>query len=184
MQLICCLLSNFYLNIFRASLCCVHTGRSPTPHNHSQHNQCRTPYAVIHSLILLKIGIMMPETCWDRSLIINTRLVASCWFLFLHPTFMMHGQKSLKFHHFCSQSTVCCCCYDISFSLNTGFVPHSDTVVLITRILRLEEQRKIEPHQEHGTCRPSVISLLNCRFCKPVLIMCVFLATHSVLQTL
>ena len=59
--------------------------------------QCRTPYAVIHSLVLLKMGIMMPETSWDRSLIINTRLVASCWFLLLHPTFMMHGHKSLKF---------------------------------------------------------------------------------------
>jgi len=29
-------------------------------------------------------------------LIINIRLVASCWFLSLHPTFMMHGHKSLK----------------------------------------------------------------------------------------
>ena len=75
----------------------VHTARGPTPRNHSQHKKCRTPYAVIHSLVLLKIGIMMPETCFDRSLIINTRLVASCWFLSLHPTFMMHGHKSLKF---------------------------------------------------------------------------------------
>ena len=41
-------------------------------------------------------GIMMPETCWDRSLTINIRLVASCWFLSLHPTFMMHGHKSIK----------------------------------------------------------------------------------------
>ena len=74
----------------------VHAAHSPTPHNHSQHNQCRTPYAVIHSLVLLKMGMKVPETCWDRSLIINTRLVASCWFLFLHPTFMLHGHKSLK----------------------------------------------------------------------------------------
>jgi len=33
------------------------------PHNHSQHNKCRTPYAVVHGLILLMMGIMMPETC-------------------------------------------------------------------------------------------------------------------------
>jgi len=52
---------------------------------HSQHNQCRTPYAVIHGLVLLMMGIMMPETCWDRSLIINIWLVASCWFFSLHP---------------------------------------------------------------------------------------------------
>ena len=35
--------------------------------------------------------------CCDKSLIINIRLVASCWFLSLHPTFMMHGHKSLQF---------------------------------------------------------------------------------------
>jgi len=41
----------------------VHTAYDPTPHNHSQHNQCRTPYAVIHGLVPLMMGIMMPETC-------------------------------------------------------------------------------------------------------------------------
>ena len=118
MQLIWCLLSNFYLNMFRASLCpssgdqecalpymvfcigcagcscvelgravtfTVHTARVPAPHNHSQHSQCRTPYAAVHTLVLLMMGIMMPETCWDRSLIINIRLVETCWFLSLHP---------------------------------------------------------------------------------------------------
>jgi len=62
----------------------VHTAHGPAPHNHNQHNQCRTPYAVAHDLILLMTGIMIPETCWDRSLIINIGLVASCWFLSLH----------------------------------------------------------------------------------------------------
>ena len=55
------------------------------PHNHIQHNRCRTPYAVIQGLVLLMMGIMMPETCWDRSLIINIGLVACCWFIYLHP---------------------------------------------------------------------------------------------------
>ena len=36
-------------------------------------------------LVLLMMFIMMPETCWDRSLIINIGLVASCWFISLHP---------------------------------------------------------------------------------------------------
>ena len=75
----------------------VHTARVPAPHNHSQHNQCKTPYAAVHNLVLLMVGIMMPETCWDKSLMLNIRLVASCWFLFLHPTFMTHGHTSLKF---------------------------------------------------------------------------------------
>ena len=56
----------------------------PAPHNHSQ---CRTPYGAVHTFVLLMMGIMMPETCWDKSLIINIRLVASCWFLSLHPNF-------------------------------------------------------------------------------------------------
>ena len=56
-----------------------------TPQNHSHHNQCRTPHAAVHTLVLLMMGIMMSETCWDKSLIINIRLVASCWFLSLHP---------------------------------------------------------------------------------------------------
>ena len=62
----------------------VHTARVPAPHNHSHHYQCRTPYAAVHTLVLLMMGIMMPETCWDN-LIINIRLVASCWSLSLHP---------------------------------------------------------------------------------------------------
>ena len=78
------------------ALCEGYCSTRPAPHNHGQHNQCRTPYAVVHSLVFLKMGIMMPETCWDRSLIINIRLVASCRFLPLHRTFMMQGHKSLQ----------------------------------------------------------------------------------------
>jgi len=54
--------------------------------------QCRTPYAVIHGLVLLMMVIMMPDTCWDRSLLIHIGLVASCWFISLHPTF--HDARS------------------------------------------------------------------------------------------
>ena len=79
MQLIWCLLSN-YLNMFRASLCPA-----------SGEQDCVLPH-----MVFLKMGIMMPETCCDRSLIINIRLVATCWFLSLHPTSMMHGHKSLR----------------------------------------------------------------------------------------
>ena len=68
------------------------------------YNQARTPYVAVHNLVLLMMGIIMPETCWNKSLIINIGLVASCWFLSLHPTFMMHGHTSLKvsqFIYFC-----------------------------------------------------------------------------------
>jgi uncharacterized membrane protein YqaE (UPF0057 family) len=63
----------------------VHTARVPAPHNHSHHIQCRTPYAAVLTLVLPMMGIMMPETCWDKSLIINIRLVASCWFPLSSP---------------------------------------------------------------------------------------------------
>jgi len=83
--------------LFESNFQTVHTTWDTSPHNHSQHNQCRTPYAVTHSLVLLMMCIMVPKTCWGRSLIIkNMWLFASCWFLSLHPTFMMHGHKSLK----------------------------------------------------------------------------------------
>ena len=47
---------------------------------------CSAPYAAVHTLGLLMMGIMMPKTCSGRSLVINIRLVASCRFLSLHPT--------------------------------------------------------------------------------------------------
>ena len=47
----------------QSNLHTVHTAYDPAPHNDSQQNQCRTPHAVIHDLVLLMMGIMMPETC-------------------------------------------------------------------------------------------------------------------------
>jgi len=46
--------------------------------------------------VLLKMGIMMPETCWDG--VDNKHLiVASCWFsLSLHNLLTMHGHRNLK----------------------------------------------------------------------------------------
>ena len=68
---------------------CVELGRELCAHNHSHHYKCRTPYAAVHTLVLLMMGIMMPETCWDKSLIINIRLVATCFFLSLNLFFKM-----------------------------------------------------------------------------------------------
>ena len=53
------------------------------PQDHSQSQPThpgRTPHAAGHGLILLVMCTMMPETCWNISLIINIELVASCWF--------------------------------------------------------------------------------------------------------
>jgi len=44
----------------------VHTAHDAAPQDHSQPQPThpgRTPHAVGHGLILLKMGIMMPETC-------------------------------------------------------------------------------------------------------------------------
>jgi len=74
-----------FVHCVNSNLHTVHTAHDPTPHNHSQHNQCRIPYAVVHGLVLLMMSIVMIETCGDRILIVNIGLVASCWFLSLHP---------------------------------------------------------------------------------------------------
>ena len=56
-----------------------------------------TPYIVVHGLVLLKMGILMPETCWDRSLIISIGLVASCWFFSLHPRTRLRSKLFNKY---------------------------------------------------------------------------------------
>jgi len=55
----------------------------------------RTPHAVGHGLILLMMGIMMPETCGDKKF--DNKHQISCIFLVLslHLMFMMHGHKNL-----------------------------------------------------------------------------------------
>ena len=48
---------------------CVHTVRSarvPAPHYRSQHIQANTTRGFLRS-VLLTIGVMMPETCWDKT---------------------------------------------------------------------------------------------------------------------
>ena len=58
---VCPLLLLFYFS--NRNLHTVHTAYDPAAHNHSQHNQCRTTYAVIHGLVILMMDIMMLETC-------------------------------------------------------------------------------------------------------------------------
>jgi len=48
-----------------------HTACFPAPQDTSQHIKCWKPYAVIYGLALLKMGVMMPETCWANGLLIN-----------------------------------------------------------------------------------------------------------------
>ena len=70
MQLIWCLLSNFlYQHESNSNFHKVHTSHNAAPQDNSQPQPThpgRTPHAVGHGLILLMMGIMMPETCWDR----------------------------------------------------------------------------------------------------------------------
>ena len=61
---------------------CVLTSYNAAPHNRyqphpakpEQHTKCSN-----RAFVLLKMGIMLPETCWDRC---NNKhlIVASCWF--------------------------------------------------------------------------------------------------------
>ena len=53
----------------------------------------------------LKMGIMMPETCWE-SVDNNHLTVASCWFsLALHILLTMHGHRNLKLVKTCYNDT-------------------------------------------------------------------------------
>jgi len=97
MQLIRCLLSNFL------SVCTqLTTQLHKTTANHSLHTQCRTPHAVGHGLILLMMGIMMPETCWDRKFDNKYRINCILLVPFLHLMFAMLGHKKLKMYTVCS----------------------------------------------------------------------------------
>ena len=73
------------------------------PQDHSQPQPTypgRTPHVVEHGLILLMMGIIMSETCWDRSLIINIELVASCWFSLLTLNQILRLLVKLRFFTF------------------------------------------------------------------------------------
>jgi len=77
----------------------VHTAHDAAPQDHSQPQPThpgRTLHAVRHGPILLMMGIMMPETCWDRKFDNKRRI--SCILLVpsLHLIFTMHGHKNLK----------------------------------------------------------------------------------------
>ena len=81
--------------------CVVGTQRPTAATNHIQQNKCSTPHTAHTVFVLLKMGIMMPETCWDS--VDNKHLfVASCWFslslsLSLHNLLTMHGHRNIKF---------------------------------------------------------------------------------------
>ena len=78
---------------------CVHTAHNAAPQDHSQPQPThtdRTPHAVRHGLILLMMGIMMPETCRDRKLD-NKHCISCIWLvLSLHLMCTMHGYENLK----------------------------------------------------------------------------------------
>ena len=63
----------------------------PHPAEPAQHTTCSNI-----RLVLLKMGIMMPETCWE--IVENKHLtVVSCWFsLSLLNLLTMHGHRNLK----------------------------------------------------------------------------------------
>jgi len=53
------------------SLYTVHMTCLPASQDSSQHIKCWKPSAVIYGLALLKMGIIVPETCWANGLLIN-----------------------------------------------------------------------------------------------------------------
>jgi len=77
----------------------VHQAHGAAPQDHSQPQPAhpgRTPHAVRHGLILLIMGKIMPETCWDRKFDNKHRISCILLVLSLHLIFTMHGHKILK----------------------------------------------------------------------------------------
>jgi len=77
----------------------VLTPYKAAPHNHYQPHPAETAQHNICSnirLVLLKMGIMMPETCWE--IVKNKHLtVASCWFsLSLHELWRIWWNDELE----------------------------------------------------------------------------------------
>ena len=86
----------------------VLTAHDAVSHNQSQPQPThpdRTPHAVVHGIILLMIGIMMPESCWDRSLIINIELVASCSFSLFKLWYLCQRQNQFSGDNIKKQET-------------------------------------------------------------------------------
>jgi len=80
---------------------------APQDHNqpHPTHPG-RTLHAVGHGLILLMMGIMMPETCWDRKFDNKHRISCILLVLSLHLMFTMHGHKNLNLPTNCNEKIV------------------------------------------------------------------------------
>jgi len=76
--------------------CVAGCEHQPHPAEPAQHTTCSNT-----RIVLLKMGIMMPQTCWES--VDNKHLtVASCWFsLSLHILLTMHGHRNLKKPHVC-----------------------------------------------------------------------------------
>ena len=68
-----------------------HNRYQPHPAEPAQYTTCSNI-----RIVLLKMGIVMPETCWE--IVENKHVtVASCWFsLLLHNLLTMHGHRNLK----------------------------------------------------------------------------------------
>jgi hypothetical protein len=63
----------------------VHTASIPALLNPRRQYQCWTSNAAVRYIVLLMMGILMPETCWAKEHWMNFICVASSW-LFTLPT--------------------------------------------------------------------------------------------------
>jgi len=91
---LCCRVWAVWRLLFDAS---PHNRYQPHPAEPAQHTTCSNT-----RLVLLKMGVMMSETCWES--VDNKHLtVSSCWFsLSLHNLLTMHGHRNLKHTCICA----------------------------------------------------------------------------------
>ena len=78
----------------------VHTTRVPALQG-SSNIKCWKPYAAIYSLVLLKMGVVVPETCWVNVLLIKKLIIfASSW---SYSSIHIKDARSYE-HQICSRS--------------------------------------------------------------------------------
>jgi len=61
-----------------------------------QYIKCWKLYAVVYGQVLLKMGMMMPETCWANGLLINKSYLLHLVGLTRHFILRMHGHTNIK----------------------------------------------------------------------------------------
>jgi len=120
-----------------AGWCLGKQGR-PASQDTSQHIKCWKSYAVLYDPALLKMGIMMTETCWANGLLINHNLLHLVG-LTRHFILRLHGHTNIIFFLFtqtgCGNTAYCFSITLLSFILLMQFFVRKFIIFIVIHSL-------------------------------------------------